>query len=92
MGNRGNFPQDLSDGMVNFLQYMGAAGQFGQVTRQSAPMPERGYTFPNQDPNFQQGTPGVPVDFMLHGMMGYPGSNFNRGTNPNGGNTSGNPL
>jgi uncharacterized membrane protein YgcG len=91
MGNRGNFPQDLSDGMVNFLQYMGAAGQFGQVARQSAPMPERGYTFPNQDPNFQQGTPGVPVDFMLHGMMGYPGSSYNRGTNPTGGDTSGNP-
>jgi hypothetical protein len=72
--------------VAGFIDYMGSSGQFGLVQKQPTPASERGYSFPNQDPNFGQQPAGRPVGFMLHGMLGFQSSGQARGP---GGNTSG---
>jgi hypothetical protein len=89
MGGQGFSTQGLPKGVAGFIDYMGSSGQFGPVGSKPTPASERGYSFPNQDPNFGQATAGTPANFMLHGMLGFQSSGQNRGP---GGNTSGNPY
>jgi hypothetical protein len=85
-GGQGFSLQGLPKGVAGFIDYMGSSGQFGPVQKQPTPASERGYSFPNQDLNFGQQPAGRPVDFMLHGMLGFQSSGQARGP---GGNTSG---
>jgi hypothetical protein len=86
MGGQGPMTQGMPRGVAGFIDYMGSSGQFGPVGNKPTPASERGYSFPNQDPNFGQATAGLPANFMLQGMLGFQSTGQNRGP---GGNTSG---